>query len=156
MSFEALLKFFDLTREDAQMIVFGAIFFIILWKLLDRAVFTPFLALYTAREAATDGAGDIAASINEEADQAMAQYEERIGAARGQAVKQKALEVNQAKEEANRILADATRQANAEMQRVRAELVVKMKSVREVALNQSENLVSSIVDKLKREQSVAH
>ena len=57
---EPLLKMFSLTAQDAQMIPFGALFFVGLWLLLGRFVFKPFLALVEARERATSGAVDAA------------------------------------------------------------------------------------------------
>ena len=56
---EEILKQFDLSLTDSWMTLVGAVFFVVLWRFLAKALFEPFLRLTEAREAATTGAADL-------------------------------------------------------------------------------------------------
>ena len=63
-----ILKNFDLVPLDVVMIAVWAALFVLLWQLLARFFFAPFLALTEAREAATTGAESGATAVRRSAE----------------------------------------------------------------------------------------
>ena len=153
--YQGLLKTFDLEPYDLPMILVGAALFYIFWKVMDRAVFSPFLALHEAREAATEGSVGTANNLNKEADEIAAQYDEQFTEARVSAMQVKLSAVSKAKDEANKITKQASETADAALDRSRAELTTRIESLKAQTMREAAGLSGDIVEKLKKDPSPA-
>ncbi len=108
---EALLKTFDLTPVDGYMILVVAVLFVLLWRTLDRVLFTPYLNLIDAREQATVGVEAEAQKAYVKAEVGAQEYEGKIGEARRIAMEKKLVVLDSAKKEADSIVEAAENQA---------------------------------------------
>jgi F-type H+-transporting ATPase subunit b len=146
---------FSLTAQDAQMIPFGALFFVGLWLLLGRFVFKPFLALVEARERATSGAVDAAKEKIAQANELRQSYEQKIGAVRLEAVRQKLDVVAAAKKSAAHVAEEAERNAQEALKQGRANIARDVAEVRNRSLADADNLAEMIVQKVKSGSSAS-
>lgn len=145
---ESLLKLFSLTPQDVQMIPVGALFFVVLWWLLARVVFKPYLALIEAREAATTGAVDTSREILARAAEIRASCGQRLGAERLDAVKRKLVAIGEAKKNATAVTEEAERQAQATLKQGRVEIARDIEAVRSESMRDADALADMIVEKV--------
>lgn len=145
---EGVLKTFDLTPFDIQMILVCVVLFVIFMKVMERVFAKPLLALSERREAATTGAHDHAHVLEEQAHTLLNQYEDAVSQARVEAMKERIAVVDKAKRDAASIVHSAEQQAAAEMNRAKQELAGKLDSLRERVMNDAEGLAQSIVQTL--------
>lgn len=130
------------------MIPVGALFFVVLWWIMGRFVFKPYLALIEAREAATTGAVDTSRETLARAAEIRASYDQKLGAARIDAVKQKLVAVAEAKKHAATVTENAERQAQAALKDGRGEISRDIEGVRTQSLRDADSLSNMIVDKI--------
>jgi F0F1-type ATP synthase membrane subunit b/b' len=145
---ESLLKMFSLTVQDAQMIPFGALFFIVLWLSLSRFVFKPYLALIEARERATSGAVDSIREKLARAAELRQGVEQKIGTERFAAVKQKLETISVAKQSATRVVEEAEIAAQTTLKEGRAQIARDVETVRTRTIGEADGLAEMIVQKL--------
>ena len=140
-----ILKIFDLTPSDAQMILAWAIFFFVLWRVLSALCWQPLLKLLEAREAATTGAVAKLHELQQEAEDLSRSFENEILKARIEAAKAKSAMVLEAKAKAQSLLSAAEQQASSsiknaaeqshrEAQRVEKELEAQISALSDQAL----------------------
>ena len=149
-TFAKILKNFDLVPFDVLMIGVGAALFVVLWRVLARVFFIPYLTLVEAREQATSGADLAAGDMRKRAEQIRRNYENRITAARVEAVKEKLDAVQAAKREAARILDKAEGQAQETLRSARWDMGRKIGELRTEILREADRIAGQIVDKLMR------
>ncbi|RIL10754.1 MAG: hypothetical protein DCC75_03695 [Proteobacteria bacterium] len=146
---EDLLKSFDLVPNDLAMIIFGAILFYALIRLLEKALFTPYVDLIEAREQATSGAEKTAKSNAQEAERTMTGYQARITDERVEAMRKKLSMLAAAKAEAAKIVEQAEAEAAEEIKKVRKDAADKLEALREASRREAENLAGAVLDRLK-------
>ena len=108
---EEILKKFDLVSFDLVMIAVFAILFTGFIRLMNTFVFGPYLALHQKRESSSTGRVEEAAELDAKAAKLTAQYEQGIGEARIQLMKEKAAALAKANAEAAALIAKADAEA---------------------------------------------
>ncbi len=146
--FESILNNFDLVPFDVLMIAIWALLFVSMWKILGRVFFAPYLALVEARESATTGAEDSAATVRASAEQVRQTYADRLGQARVQAVTQRLAVVSEAKLKAAKILEIAEGDAQETLRAARWETAQKIDALRTEAFRDADRMAEQITQKL--------
>ncbi len=152
---EQILKLFDLAPRDVPMIALCTILFVALLKLLDKHLFSPYLALVEAREEKTAGAEVRASEIHALAQAKSAEYNTRILNARIEAMKRKLDILSNAKIEAAKILERAEGEGQEILRNARWEIKEKISSLKANAFKDADSMVDTIVRKLSEPASPA-
>ncbi len=146
---EGILKIFDMTPIDLNMILVVGVLFIVLWQALDKVLFTPYLNLIDAREQATVGVEEEAQKAYVKAEVGSRDYDAKVAEARKNAILKKTLVLEDAKKRADSILATAKEQAAKITADSKAMVWAEAESSRKEALSQADTLASEMVAKLK-------
>jgi F-type H+-transporting ATPase subunit b len=122
--------------------------FLVLWFLLGKILFKPYLALIEAREKSTDGVRAETATLLEEGARLRAQYESAIARARdeGEAVK-KTLQT-EALQSRDHILARARREAAEIVQNAHLEIEAELKKGLEIAAQEAQTIARRMAEKI--------
>ncbi|MFQ5904613.1 MAG: hypothetical protein ACE5JO_13090 [Candidatus Binatia bacterium] len=122
--------------------------FLLLWFLLTKLLFKPFLGLLVERERRTEGVRAETSLLMDEGERLRAEYESGIARARdeGNAVKEAILsEARQAREQ---LLAQAREEAGSLLKTVREEVRREMQRERELAAREAEVIAQQMVEKI--------
>ena len=146
---EGILKIFDITPIDLNMIIAVGVLFVILWQVLDKSLFAPYLNLIDAREQATIGVEEEAQKAYVKAEVGSRDYEAKVAEARKNAMQKKLVAMDDAKKRAEAILNTAKEQAAQITAESKAKVWADAESSRREALSQAEGLAVDMVAKLK-------
>src|SRR5215470_10685898 len=114
-------------------IVYQIIIFLILWAILSRILFRPYLALLDEREHKTAGALREAADLEREGERLRVEYEEKIAQAQAASYASKEAVVKAAGEQREKLLAQAREEAAGMLEKVREEVRAQMEKERQLA-----------------------
>jgi len=146
---ENVFAMFDITPFDGVMILVGAVFFVVIWKSLQKVLFDPYLKLVEEREQATSGAKDYAAREVAEAKELTQEYERRIMEGRIAALEEKIKELDRAKQEAAKIISQAENEASTYLDNERRITEESMNALKSEVMKEASAMVAMIVDKVK-------
>jgi len=107
-------------------VVVQIVFFLLLWFLLAKLLFNPFVALLEERERRTEGAREEARTLRSEVDRLREEYEKGIARARDEGGRVKEAIIQQAREEREQLLSRARGEAARLMAEVRGEVEAEM------------------------------
>lgn len=156
MNVAETLKVFDLTPQDGQMIVIGAVVFFLFWRIVAALVFKPFLALYEEREALTSGAAESSKHLLDEASAINARSEELVHNARVAAMSDKIQALTAAKKEAAKTAELAESEVQEMVRNARWEREQNTAQTRQKVLSDAETLAKDVVSKLTASGAVTH
>lgn len=148
MTAAEILKVFDLTAEDGQMIAIGTVVFFIFWQVVASLIVKPFLALYEEREALTFGAAESSKHIHDEAAAINAKSDEQVQSARVAAMEEKIQSLTAAKMEAARIAESTETQVQEMVRKARWEREQNVGQTRQKVMSDAETLARDVVSKL--------
>ena len=149
-SFETIMvETFDLQRIEIQLIPVGAILFFLFWKLMDKKVFSPFLALVEAREKATAGSLVDADKIYKQATDVAEKTEAEILQARKDAVKIKNEKILEAKIKVDNSIKDFEQEMLTRLLESRNHLELEVDKINQDLNSSQETLANEIVEKIK-------
>lgn len=122
--------------------------FIVLWFLLSKLLFKPFLGLIEERERRTEGVKAEAQALVEEGERLRAEYESAIAKVReeGNAVKEAVL--NEARQKRERLLAQAREEAAGHLATVREEIREELARGRQAAVREAEAIAREMAEKV--------
>jgi len=146
---EDVFAIFDITPFDGVMILFGALFFVAIWKSLQIVLFDPYVKLVEERERATSGAQDHAAKEIGEANELNQQYERLVIEGRIAALEVKIKELDRAKLEAAEVIRQAENTASVYLEKERRTTDKDLEELRREVMSQSSAMVSMILEKVK-------
>ena len=128
-------------------ILYQIVLFIILWLILNRILFKPYLKLLDAREQRTTGAQHDSSDLEHEGARLRVQYEEKIVQARtaGYAAKEAILQTGRLERE--KILAEAREQAAQTLERARREIASALEQERRIAAAEAAALAADMASK---------
>lgn len=129
-------------------VVVQIIAFLILWYLLTRLLFRPFLDLLEERERRTEGVKAEADSFMAEAERLRAEYENRIGRARDEASALKEKIYQEALKTRENLLAQAREEAAQHFQRVREEIQKELEGGQELAAREGGVIAQQMAEKI--------
>ena len=129
--------------------VFGVIFFVLLLvALLNRLLFQPVLRVMREREGAISSARTLAQSAAAKADQAVAGYEARTGAARAEVYKEMDDKRRVALDRRTEVLAATRREAELAVTEATERVRIDAAEARAVLTSEAERLGATIVERV--------
>ena len=145
-----ILNQLDLSRESADhfMIVVGGVLFVLLWALLEKNLFGPFLKLNQAREAATEGASSDAVDLQNRANNLTEQYESEVFQTRTESMQTKLQKIAATKNEVEKILGSAEKEANQLLSNERENIASQLSDLRRKIESEGDLMVNDVVQKL--------
>ena len=129
-------------------LVYQLIIFLVLWAILSRVVFRPYLGLLDERERKTSGARREAAELESEAERLKAEYDEKIAQAEASGNVAKESIVNEARQQRDELLTRAREEASSALERVRQELGSQMTNERQIAIAEAQNVARDMASKI--------
>src|ERR1044071_7154097 len=107
-------------------ILYQIVLFIVLWLILSKILFQPYLHLLEQREHRTTGAEHDSPDLETEGSRLRAKYEEQISQAQiaGRAAKEAI--VQEGRQQREKILAQARQEATSQLERVRREVALAL------------------------------
>ncbi len=129
-------------------VVIQIIAFLVLWFLLSRLLFRPFLRLLEERERRTEGVKTETASLIDEAERMRAEYESGIKSAwdEGLALKEKI--IGEGRQERERLLILAKEETARLIDTVRAEIRREMQKGKEMAAREAQGIARQMEEKI--------
>jgi F-type H+-transporting ATPase subunit b len=129
-------------------VVYQIIFFLILWAILSKVLFRPYLALLDERERKTAGALREAADLEREGERLRAEYEEKIAQAQAAGYAAREVIVKEAREQREKLLAQARQESASVLEKVRQEVRTQMEKERQLAVAEAANIARDMVSKI--------
>ena len=128
--------------------VIQIILFLVLWFVLNRLLFRPYLRLLEERENKTEGVRRETAALEGEGQRLRAEYEERIARAQeiGSASKERSLD--QGREQRERLVSRAREEAANMLERVRHEVRSQLQKEREIAAREGAAIAQEMASKV--------
>ena len=129
-------------------VVWQILLFLVLWLVVSKVLFRPYMALLEEREHKTTGADDNAYSLEHEAERLRAQYEEAIanGTAAGNVTKEAI--VQEARQQREKLLSDAREEAARILERVRLDIQSQLAQERELAIREADAIAHDMAGKI--------
>jgi F-type H+-transporting ATPase subunit b len=129
-------------------VVWQILLFLVLWLIVSKVLFRPYMALLEEREQKTTGADDNSYSLEHEAERLRAQYEQGIAnaAAAGQVSKEAI--VQEARQHREALLSEAREEAARILDRVRLDIQSQLARERELALREANAVAHDMVWKI--------
>ncbi len=150
---EEILKTFDLTVRDGQMILVGSVVFYAFWCIIDSLVLKPFIKLFEAREALTTGATSSSKNLNEEAASIYKKCEDEIHAARVAAIAEKQQALLEAKNQGATVISRAENEVQESVRKARWDRESALTATKASVMNDADTLAKTIADRLKQPTS---
>lgn len=129
-------------------IVYQVILFVVLWLILSKVLFQPYLKLLDERERRTSGAQHDSTELEREGARLRAQYEEKIAQAQSVAAVEREGILQVAREEREKILGQARQEAEQTLARRRQEIATALESERRLAAAEAATLAVDIASKV--------
>src|SRR5215470_14802651 len=115
-------------------IVYQIILFLILWAILSKVLFHPYLALLDERERKTTGTLREAGDLEREGERLRVEYEEKIAQAQAAGYAAREAIVKAASEQRGKLLAQARGEAASALEKVREEVRIQMEKEKQLAI----------------------
>ncbi len=129
-------------------ILYQVILFVILWLILNKVLFQPYLKLLDERERKTTGAQHDSAELEHDGARLRAQYEEKIAQAQAVAAVERERILQAAREEREKILAKARQEAGQTLSLRRQEIATALEAERRLAPAEAATIAAEIASKV--------
>ena len=129
-------------------IFYQVILFVVLWVILDKLLFQPYLHLLGERERKTTGAEHDSSDLEHQGARLKAQYEEKIAQAQAAGYAAKDTIVQDGRQQREKILGQARDEAAGTLERVRNEVASALEQERRLAAAEANNVAGAIVSKV--------
>jgi F-type H+-transporting ATPase subunit b len=129
-------------------ILYQVILFVVLWLILNKVLFQPYLHLLSERERRTTGAQHDSSDLEHEGARLRAEYEEKIKAAQTTAYADRERVLQTARAEREKILGDARQEAAQTLERARQEIAAAVAADRTLAAAEAQSIGAVIASKV--------
>ena len=129
-------------------ILYQVILFFILWVILNKLLFQPYLHLLSERERKTTGAQHDSSDLEHEGARLKAEYEEKIAQAQSAGYAAKEAIVQDGRQQRGKILGQAREEATSALERVRQEVVTAMAQDKQLASAEVATVAGDMVNKV--------
>jgi F-type H+-transporting ATPase subunit b len=129
-------------------ILYQIILFVILWLILNKILFQPYLRLLEERERRTTGAQHDSADLEHEGARLRAQYEEKIAQAQAAGYAAKDAILHDARGQRERILGQAREEAAATLEQNRREITLALEKEKQLAAAEAAAVAGEMVSKV--------
>lgn len=129
-------------------IVYQIILFLILWVILNKILFQPYLRLLDEREKKTAGAQHDSADLEQEGARLKAHYEEKIAQAQAAGYAAKDAILQDARQQREKALTQAREEAAGTLAQVRREIALAMEQEKRLAVAEVAAVAGDMVNKV--------
>lgn len=129
-------------------IVWQILLFLVLWLVISKVLFRPYMTLLEEREQKTVGADDDAYSLEHQAEQLRAQYQDAIANATAAGQTTKEAIVQDARQQREALLSDAREEAARILEQVRLEIQSQLARERELAFREADAVAHEMASKI--------
>ncbi|HWO42871.1 MAG TPA: ATP synthase F0 subunit B [Candidatus Eisenbacteria bacterium] len=129
-------------------IVYQMILFVVVWWILARVLFRPYLSLLEEREKRTAGAQQSAEALTHEGARLKAEYEEIIADARTRGTAAKEAIVEEGLRQSAELIGRSREEASRMLERVRQELGAQLEKERRLAAGEAAAIAQELVVKV--------
>ena len=129
-------------------IVYQIILFVVLWVILDKLLFQPYLHLLAERDRKTTGAQHDSSDLEYEGARLKAQYEEKIAQAQAAGYAAKDAIVQDGRQQREKIISLARDEAAGTLERVRNEVARSLEQERGLAAAEVSHVAGAMVAKV--------
>lgn len=129
-------------------ILYQVILFVVLWLILNKVLFQPYLCLLEEREHKTTGAEHDSAELEHEGARLRAQYEEKIAQAQAAGYAAKDSILQDARRQREGILSRAREEATGMLDGVRREIAVAVEREKQLASAEAAAVAGEMVGKV--------
>lgn len=129
-------------------IVYQIILFVVLWVILDKLLFQPYLHLLAERDRKTTGAQHDSSDLEYEGARLKAQYEEKIAQAQAAGYAAKDAIVQDGRQQREKIISLARDEAAGTLDRVRNEVASALEQERHLAAAEVSHVAGAMVAKV--------
>jgi len=129
-------------------IVYQIILFVVLWVILDKLLFQPYLHLLAERDRKTTGAQHDSSDLEYEGARLKAQYEEKIAQAQAAGYAAKDAIVQDGRQQREKIISLAREEAAGTLERVRNEVASALEQERPLATAEVSHVAGAMVAKV--------
>jgi F-type H+-transporting ATPase subunit b len=134
--------------EYAVQVLFQIVVLLLLWAILSKLLFKPFLALVEEREKRTEGLKAAAAALTAEAERLRADYESAIRQASEDGAAAKETILDEARRTREQLLGQARAEAAERLTAVRQEIQKEMQQGRAQALQEAAGIARQMAEKV--------
>ena len=129
-------------------VVYQIILFLVLWVILNKVLFQPYLHLLAERERKTTGAEHDSSDLEHEGARLKAQYEEKIAQAQAAGYAAKDAILQDGRQQRENILSQARAEAAGTLERVRNEVAGALEQEQRLAAAEVATVASDMVNKV--------
>jgi F-type H+-transporting ATPase subunit b len=129
-------------------VFYQIVLFLVLWVVLSRVLFRPYIAVLEERERATSGTANETAALEREGARLKAQYEEQLTQAQAAAAAIKEAILQEARQQRESILSRAREEATASLEKTRHEIQAQVDQERRRAMAETGELALEMVTKI--------
>jgi F-type H+-transporting ATPase subunit b len=129
-------------------ILYQVVLFVLLWLILSKLLFKPYLGLLEERERRTTGAQHDSADLEDEGARLKMQYEEKIAQAQAAAYAAKEAIIREARQQRETILSQARDEASKSLQQVRTDIASALQREKQLGEAEVTVVAQDIVSKV--------
>jgi F-type H+-transporting ATPase subunit b len=129
-------------------VVYQFVLFLLLWVILNRILFRPYLNLLEEREHKTTGAQHDSTDLEREGARLRAQYEEKIAQAQATGYAAKELIVQEARQQREKVLTQSREAATSMLEAVRQEVESQLQRERQLIAAEVQTLAHEMASKI--------
>ena len=129
-------------------IVYQIVLFVVLWLILNKLLFQPYLRLLEEREKKTTGAQHDSVDLEHEGAKLKAQYDEKIAQGQAAGYAAKAAIDQDARQQREKIIGQARDEATRTLDQVRQEVAVAMEQEKRLAAAEVSAVAADMVNKV--------
>ena len=129
-------------------ILYQVILFVVLWLIINKVLFQPYLKLLDERERRTTGAQHDSAELEHESARLRAQYEAKIAQAQSLAAAERERILQSAREQREKILGQARQEAEQTLARRRQEIATALIEEKRLASAEAATIAADIASKV--------
>ena len=129
-------------------ILYQVVLFVVLWLILNKALFQPFLAGLDERERRTSGAQHDSSELEHEGAKLRAKYEEKLARAQSAGASERERILQAARDQREKILAAARLAAEETLAQARSEVAAALTAERRIVAIEAANVGADIASKI--------
>jgi F-type H+-transporting ATPase subunit b len=129
-------------------VVYQIVIFLVLWIILSKVLFRPYLNLLEQRERRTTGAQHDSTDLEHEGARLRAQYEEKIAQAQAAGYAAKEAILQEARQQREKVLTQVREDAMRILEEVRRELASQVERERQVVADEVRTIAQEMASKI--------
>jgi F-type H+-transporting ATPase subunit b len=129
-------------------VLYQVIIFLVLWLILSKVLFRPYLSLLDERERRTTGVRHELSELEHEGARVKAEYEEKLSQARAAGAAAKEAIVQEGRQQRERLLQQAREEATHTLERARREIERRLEQERTLLATEASEVAREMVGKI--------